>query len=263
MASRLMDRIRVHDELVRGAQWEGTGIPRSGRIGDRHGRAWMLVTLTSPAPEDEAERWDPERLSEAVDRVSKAFGDWWKATPWGQCSTVREGRKVRRDTSYAASLEIAPGGMVHVHALIYGEYVAQKRLAELWGEALEIGGPAVLDVRAVDPEDPTAGIREALKYATKGSGDRSRQAVRAAAVECAFQNVRRVRIGGRLYHVQGESLEAGSEDVEADDVHDHHEAPCESCGLLGEWEWTVRLPPKSVDLNGGWGLIGGQERAPP
>lgn len=263
ITGRLLERIKVHDEIVEDAPWEGPGDPRRGSVGDRNGRAWMLVTLTSPAPEDEARRWDPDRLSEAVARVSGAISDWWRSTPWGDWSTLLPGRRVRRDTSYAAALEIAPGGMVHVHALVYGEFVPQEELARRWGEALGMDGPAVVDVRAVQESDPTSGLREALKYATKGDGSRGRQAVRAAAVECALQNVRRVRIGGRLYHISDESTDPGSDDVQEEDVHDHHEAACESCGLLGEWEWTVRVPSKAVEMNGGWGLVGGQERAPP
>ncbi len=215
------------------------------------------MTLTCPALSDEETRFEPEALREAVRRVRKALMPWWRSTPWGRQARDAGSRskRVRRDTSLVYAIEIAPSGMVHIHLLVYGEYVPQDELARSWGEALGLDGPAVVDIRAVDPDDPTHGIREALKYATKAEGTRQEQAARAAAVEYAFYSVHRVGIAGALRKIQGRSREPDSEDVQPDDLHDEFEAPCEACGALGSWEWERITSHRAVEANGGWGLV--------
>lgn len=211
-------------------------------------------------------RFKPENLQAAVKRVRKAVGPWWRRTPWGRQVTNPDSRtkRVRKDTSLAYALEIAPGGMVHVHALVYGEYVAQAELARAWGKALGMNGPAVVHIRSVDPEDPTRGIREALKCATKGQGKRGEQAARAAAVEYAFAHVHRVAISGALRGIRCRSVDPDAEDVQAEDVHDECEAACEACGALGSWVWERIVSHKMVEMNDGWGVVlPRSERSPP
>ena len=149
--------------------------------------------------------------------------------------------------------------MVHVHMLVFGEYVPQEVLAEEWGRATGQDGPGIVDVRSVNPRDIAGGIREVLKYATKGEGTQRVQARRAAAVEYAMANTKRISILGALRTIKGRSEEADSEDIQADDLHNRAEAACEWCGTLGEWKWVGQDSTRTVASNGGWGLL----RAPP
>jgi len=158
-----------------------------------------------------------------------------------------------------AAIQVAPGGMVHVHMLTCGEYVPQQILAEEWGRATGQDGPGIVDVRSVNPRDIAGGIREVLKYATKGEGAGRVQASRAAAVEYAMANTKRISILGALRRIKGRSKEADAEDVQASDLHDHAEAACEACGPLGEWRWVGVESQGTVARNGSWGLL----RAPP
>lgn len=215
-----------------------------------------MVTLTSPAPGSETDRFHPDALANSVQRVRKAIGRWWRATEWGRQvrDTGSRRKRARRDTSYIATVEVAPGGMVHAHLLVYGEYIGQSELAAAWADCLQLD-EVIVDVRRVNPEDPARGIREALKYATKGEGARERQVARAAAVERAFAGVRRVSIAGALRKVRGRSENSNGEDVKPEDVHDETDAACEGCGTAGEWSWKGVRPHIAVAINGGWGAV--------
>ena len=261
IAGRLNERIQVHDLVMESEPWDGPGESPRTTYGDRHGRSWKLLTLTQPALPDEAARFHPATLRKAVRTVREAAPRFWRCTPWGR--QVRDpgkrAKRVRRDTSAVTATEIASGGMVHMHVLVYGEYVPQEILAEEWGKAIGLGRPAVVDIRSVRAGDVAGGIREVLKYATKGDGTGRVQAERAAAVEYAMANTKRVTILGALRKIQGRSEETDAEDIQADDLHDHAEAACEACGLIGGWRWGGRAPESAVAANGGWGLF----RAPP
>lgn len=261
MAERITERIKVHSLVMESEPWDGPGEPPRTTFGDRHGRSWKMLTLTTPALEDLEARFDPGTLRSAVRRVRDAFPRFWRRTPWG-CQVrdpASRKKRVRRDTSAVTAIEVAPGGMVHMHVLVYGEYVPRALLAEVWGGVLGLDGPAVVDIRSVDFHDPTRGIREALKYATKGEGSRRDQARKAAAVEYALANTKRISVLGALREIQGRSESADSEDVRAEDLHDDHDASCEACGLLGQWKWVSNMGAAAVTAVGGWGLL----RAPP
>ena len=82
----------------------------------------------------------------------------------------------------------------------------EKTLAEEWGRAVGLDGPAVAHVEAVNPRNVAGGIHEVLKYATKGEGTGRDQAKRAAAVEYAMANTKRVTILGALRSIKGRSV---------------------------------------------------------
>ena len=256
-AVRIGERIQIHDRLVESGRWEGPGDPSRGAWGDGYSRAWKLLTLTTPATEDPAARLEPDILLQCIRIAREAFPGFWRSTPWGR--QVRDpntrSKRVRRDTSAVTALEVAPGGMVHVHALIYSEFSPQAFLADKWGKKLGLEEPAVVDIRSVDVADVAGGIREALKYATKGAGTRRDQVMRAAAVEYALANTKRVSILGALRRIKGRSTDVGSEDARPEDLHADHEASCEECGSLGRWSWSGLRPPAAVTTNEGWGLV--------
>jgi len=253
VAGRLLERIRAHDVVMESQPWDGTGLAQR--------RSWRLVTLTSPAPSDVEVRWDPTALRDAVKSVGDALARWWRMTPWGrQVRDQSRSKRARADTSAVGAQEIAPGGMVHWHVMVYGEFVPQDTLAAAWASALGVPA-AIVDVRTIRG-DISDGIREALKYATKGTGED--QVARASAVEYALHNVKRIRTYGALRGILGRSPEP-DDDGTSEDVHDHHEAACEACGLVGEWRWTrSRAGNELVARNQGWGRVQPSlSRAPP
>lgn len=260
LADSISRRFRQHDLSVAWKPWDGPGLPSGNRHGDRCGRGWKLVTLTTPAEGDASKRFQPHSLRRGVQTVRRAIGSWWRSTPWGRQvrSPGSRRKRVRRDTSYVAALEVAPGGMVHAHLLVYGEYLPQTELATTWGAAVGLSSTPVVDIRAVDPGDPTQGLREALKYATKGEGRRERQVQAAAAVECAFQGVRRVSLAGAIRRIR--DLErASSDEVDAKSLSTETAGGCSGCGGAGDWSWKGVRPHVAVSVNGGWGEV----RPPP
>lgn len=258
VADRIGARVAVHDLEIEAEPWDGPG--------RRQLRSWRMLTLTRPAPANVAERFDPDELHAAVRSVRESFRTFWRSTAWGRRPRDPETgrRRVRRDTSYVFALEVAPGGMVHVHALVYGEYVAQAKLQAAWSRALG-EARAIVHVRTAD--DPAGGVdalREVLKYATKGEKGTRVQAERAAAVECALRNTKRITIGGALRKVRIDPEDGETDDIRPEDVHDRAEAACEGCGLIGEWKWIGTATAVTVERNQGYGIMRtGPPAAPP
>jgi hypothetical protein len=248
VTDRVAARVAVHDLAMEAEPWDGAGAAQR--------RSWRLVTLTSRAPARD-QRFSVRALARNVRGVRRAFGHWWRLTPWGRQlrSDGSRRKRSRRDTSYVLALEVAPGGMVHVHALIYGEYVAQRSLAAAWSAVL--GERAILDVRTVRGAGVAGALREVLKYASKGEKGH-RQVEHAAAVELALRGVRRVELGGALRWVQLSDSSGDSEDVREADLHDSHVAACQVCGVIGEWRWVAIVSAASVEENGGFGTWRGR-----
>jgi hypothetical protein len=144
--------------------------------------------------------------------------------------------------------------MVHVHVLVFGEYVPQWQLQAAWGTALGVAAP-VVDVRRITGPDGVAGaLREVLKYATKGERGTRTQPTHAAAVELAFRRVRRVELGGALRGVKLPDSNGDSEDVKPEDLHNDQAAACEVCGTVGEWAWLGIVSATVVQMNAGFGV---------
>ena len=248
IVDRIAARVAVHDVLMLGEPWDGQGSEQQ--------RSWRLVTLTTRADADVEARFTPLTLRRQVRRVRKAFPRLWRSLDWGR--QVRDSdtrrKRSRRDTSYVFALEVSPQGMVHVHALVYGEYIPQGKLEAAWGAAVR--EHARVDVRTVsDPEGVAGALREVLKYATKGEKGSRSQPERAAAVELAFRNVHRVGLGGAVRRVKLTELDGATEDVRGADLHNERALSCESCGVVGEWTWVGMVSRGIVAENGGFGLL--------
>lgn len=257
ISDRITARTAVHDVVMENEPWDG--------LGRRQKRSWRHVVLTSPAPLDLPSRFEPTVLRSNVHRVRKAVPRFWRMTPWGkQRRDDQTGRKrSRRDTSYIAGEEIAPGGMVHVHLLIYGEFVLQKRLQELWSRAL--GEQAFIWATAIrgGAQGIARALREVLKYATKGEKGIRASAERAAAVEVAFRNIKRLSIGGALRKIRIADCEGRSEDAKPEDLHASRQMQCCVCGERGSWLWGGRVAAEIVEHNGGYGPVVGEAQALP
>lgn len=250
IAERTARRVTVHDLTMEAEPWDG-------HTPYRQSRRWRHITLTTPADHDLEVRFEPVALARLIRAIREATSRFWRKTPYGtqKRDSATRRKRARRDTSYIAGIEVAPGGMVHVHMLVYGEYVPQALLQRLWGEAL--GQPAFVFVQAVKGSDGIdAAIRETLKYATKGERDVRTQARHAAAVEIAFWNVKRLSVGGALRRVRVDDQPAGGDDGLPEDVHSSHELACGACGAVGSWQWGGVVAPAAVLENGGYGVVG-------
>lgn len=204
-----------------------------------------------------------EDIRSQLKQSGSLLADWWRAVEWGR--QVRDGvtgkKRSRTDTSCVWGLEVAPGGMVHFHLLVYGEFVAQPELLRAWRRVLsragvtdeKDGGVRVEGLRGENGVRDS--IREVLKYATKGAqkdGESSMPtALQAGVVEVAFQNIRRTGIKGALRKfAEPEIL-----DTHIEDLHNDHLMSCEACGNIGEWTWGAIVSRELVRRNHGFGLL--------
>ncbi len=250
ICDRIAARVSVHDLIMEGEPWDGPGASKQRR-------SWRHVVLTSKTPLTTNEKFDPALLRDRVLRVRQAASKFWRNTAWGAQVRDREtGRKrSRRDTSYVLGQEIAPGGMVHIHLLVYGEYIPQAVLQGAWSSAL--GQRAIVYVTTVDGNGGVAKVtREALKYATKGEKGTRDEARHAAAVEVAFRRVKRLSIGGALRTIKIDDATATTDDAKPEDLTDDRRLVCESCGSVGRWIREGWISPKVVVANGGYGPYG-------
>jgi len=248
ISERVAARVAVHDLLMEVEPWDGFGAKQT--------RSWRHVVLTSRALQDREARFDPDVLRLRVLRVRRAASKFWRSTPWGQQKrgTGQRGKRSRRDTSYVLGQEVAPGGMVHIHMLIFGEFLPQRIIQALWSQAL--GEEALIWVSTVrDSGGIAKAIREALKYTTKGEKGSRDQTRHAAAVEIAFRNVKRVSVGGALRQIQIDDNEGPGDDGKAADLHDDKKLACICCGSLGPWGWGGKVTPERVAANGGFGFL--------
>lgn len=249
--ARIANRVAIATESRRIADlWDGKGPRREKR--------WKLFTGTSRAG-DVAARFDHDVLLASIRAVRGAWGPFWRSTPWGARVRVavewttahgvetRYSRRARRDTAAIMGLEVAPGGMVHLHAAIYGEYVPTDALRALWSAAL--GSSAFVKIRAMEaatPADFEKALREVLKYVTKwdkAPGGRER---RAAAIEYAMRGVRRIDMAGCIRAMPGVDA-----DLRADVAGD----ACTGCGRADAWSWSSIWAPDKVQANGGFGRV--------
>lgn len=248
VSNRVASRVALHDAAMESVPWDGPG--RSQR------RSWRHVTLTARAEPDVDCRFDPPTLRRQVRRVRTAFSRFWRETDWGRQTRDPDcpRKRARRDTSYICAVEISPRGMVHIHALVYGEFISQKELERAWSQALH--ERARVHVRTIDgPNGVRDAIREVVKYATKGESGIRTQAERAAAVELAFRNVKRVTLGGTIRRVKVVADDDRTVDASERDLVREHALSCEVCGVVGEWDWAGRRSPETVQANGGFGLL--------
>ncbi len=250
IADRIAARVAVHDLIMDAEPWDGSGKARR--------RSWRMVTLTMRAEASPEDRFNPISLRRNVRRVRRAWSPFWRSLSWGRQVRADDTRKKRsrKDTSYIFAQEVSPQGMVHIHALVYGEFIQQAVLEGAWSKALK--EKARVDVRAVKSfSDMSGALQEVLKYATKGEKHSRDQAVHAAAVEIAFRNVHRVALGGAVRSVTILDSAAATEDVRAEDLHNTHKMACEGCGVVGEWKWVGRVRSEVVIENGGFGMLHG------
>lgn len=234
-------------------QWDGDG--------KREPKTWKLFTATMQTPGDygSPERFQTATLKQRLRLVRGAWGPFWRALPWGKKIAVardkvdtdtgevigtRRSLIARRDTMFAMGLEVAPGGMVHLHAAVYAEFLPWQVLRAEWRRALGVeGNIKVKQMRADSADDFRAALREVLKYVSKG--DKSpRRAEWAANIECAMFRVRRVEVGGAL---------RAKVDVGAREVTYAGAKACDNCGTRERWKWAGLRASEYVVRNGGFG----------
>lgn len=249
--ARLANRVKIATESRRIADlWDGKGKSREKR--------WKLFTGTSRAG-DAGSRFEHDVLLGRIRAVRAAWGPFWRSTSWGARVRVpvewttatgtvtRYSRRARRDTAAIMGLEVAPGGMVHLHAAIYGEYVPTNDLQALWSAAL--GESAFVKIRAMRAEsagDFEKALREVLKYVTKWDKAPGGREQRAAAIEYAMRGIRRVEMVGCIRAMPG---------VDAALAADVAGEACTGCGRADGWSWSSIWAPEKVRANGGFGRV--------
>lgn len=271
ISARIANRITAHDAEVGTRAWDGAPTRRPahwacpvhrGRCKCWQDRKWRFVTLTR-RPADLLNRWNADDIRVQLRQAGALLAEWWRTVEWGrQVRDALTGKKrSRTDTSCVWGLEVAPGGMVHFHLLVYGEYLAQVELHRAWRQVLSRSGVTDLKDGGVRVEALRGdsgvrdSIREVLKYATKGTqkeGESSMPtALQAGVVEVAFQNVRRTGIKGALRKF----AEPDVLDTHIEDLHNDHVMCCEACGVIGEWNWGAIVSRDFVHKNRGYGLL--------
>ena len=260
VVARIGERILEHDRLIPDSAWDGPGKPLQ--------RGWKLLTLTLRADGDVDARFEPDLLQRQMRTMSALYRQFWRGTVWGRQlrDPWSKRKRARRDTSYIVAFEVSPEGVPHLHALVFGEFILQAQLSVLWQELT--GTSYIVDIRAVRGAVALA-LREVLKYATKGEKGDLRQTQHAAAVEYAFKNVHRVRLGGAIRTIRtGDAYEDVSPQelstqVPSADGDEISPAACEACGAVGDWRYLGFVGPDAVAENGGFGLLRAWRRRPP
>ena len=246
VSERLLARIAVHDIIMQNEPWRGQG--------PKQERRWRHVIMTTRADADRERRFDPGTLRENALQVRHAVSKFWRLTPWGRQVRDASGRRRSRpDTSYIVGQEIAPGGMVHVHMLVYGEFVRQDDLQHWWSDT--IGETAFVWVRGVSMAEISKTIRYVLKYVTKGEKEDRDSARHAAAIELALRNIKRLSYGGAVRSVKIDPSDETDDDGRPEDLHDQTRLTCFSCGQVGNWIWDGIVRPDVIQRNGGYGLL--------
>jgi hypothetical protein len=230
-----------------GQRFEGPGAPQ--RCG------YKLLTLTMRTRYRRQERFKMDGLLTQTSAVRGHFRRFWRKTPWGRQirDRITRRKRSRRDTGFILALEIGPSGNIHLHVLVFGEYVPQAFLQSLWSEI--VGELAIVHVEAA--RDRAGALRYVLKYLLKGSGSTKPRPQDAAAVECALQGVRRVEIGG-AFRMAAAKWSASQEDVSAAELMEAERGACGSCGTIGWWSWMGRVNRGEVARLGGFGFTGYQ-----
>lgn len=253
---RVAKRVAIFELTMEGQGWEGPGAPQR--------RGFKLLTLTVRSRPERAERFDPRLLRARVRTMRGLFRQFWRRTAWGRQvrDPITSCKRSRRDTGYVLALEVGPGGNIHFHVLVHGEYAPQQALQGLWSRV--VGDLAIVHVEAVrGPGLMRGALGYVVKYVLKGANGGRARPQHAAAVEYALRGVRRVEIGGALRSVSATGSTAPEgEDVRVADM-ERPTGACEGCGAVGQWSWDGRLAPSEVALGGGFGLLDVQEADAP
>lgn len=241
---KLMARLTWALEVKRIRElWEGPGWPAP--------KVLQMLTLTQQTPfaYGDGRRFHFPALRKAIRRARDGWSASWRMMPWGQRIKDRSpsgqlGTRLRRDIAWAMGVEVAPGGMVHVHAAVLGERVREEDVRKPWEQS--IGRRGFVRVSPVKEDAGTLrkAFAETLKYVSKGEKG-PRRYDRAAVMELAFRGTRRVEMGG-AFRTRGELL--GPRDIMYQGAN-----PC-PCGTGSPLDWVGVIAPPLVAANGGYGI---------
>lgn len=246
---------------------------------------WKFLTLTTRAPAVASRRFNPRYAREQLLHVRKAFGKFWRSSPWGKAvrlklsqpervtkwgewkpASSRATTRARRDTAFVMGLETAPGGMVHLHLAVYGEFVHWTLLKALWARALGYtakvdpysktqrlpGDVKVKRLKGDTPAQLQASLREVLKYSTKGEGRSAADRVqRAALLEYAYRGIRRVEFGGFLRQLP----ELTRQELTTSTQKECSTADCAPAPGESRWIWRGMHSVALTAANGGFGPL--------
>jgi hypothetical protein len=225
--------------------WDYDGKPQT--------KSWRLITPTQQTAHARGDdrRFHPRELRRSILRVRRSWGPFWRSLSWGRPRRVKHPEtgkptmRARRDTMFAMGIEVAPGGLVHAHAAVYGEYLPGPAVTASWEKFIDRRGRVGMErLRMATPDEFRKSLHEVLKYVSKGEPN-ARQSERAAMIELAMRGIRRVEMGGALRKIS----------VSSKDIITTTAPPCVECGTVqGKWRWGGLRAPEYVTENGGFGV---------
>lgn len=169
-------------------------------LNDRKRGMFRFITLTSRNPYDGG---DIGRLEKQLKQAGKAIYKLWRNVL----------SKAGPNAGALAGIEVAPGGMVHVHVLHFGDYVNFKGVQKTWHRLMGAFWIKIAKVRGNDRE----ALHEALAECTKYLCDPRKAGPKMAAH--ANKASRRLR----CYRTYGTLFELGAREMDA------HHLTCPAC----------------------------------
>jgi len=150
----------------------------------------------------------------------------------GAITTVWRSRLKVAGAGMIIGLEVAPGGMVHVHCLYLGPWVDKGDLVSYWKAKT---GAYIVDIKMVKPGESMRGaVREVTKYVTKGLA--SGEPDLAVWALMALKGKRRIREYGTFLGLQSDP------DAETKPLR------CPCCGYEGPLDQGRALTPEQAEL---------------
>jgi len=182
----------------------GAAVETLHNLNDRKAGKFRFITLTSRNPYDGG---DISRLEKQLKQAGKAIYKLWRNVL----------SKAGPNAGALAGIEVAPGGMVHIHVLHFGDYVNFKGVQKTW---LRLMGAFWIKIEGIRGNDRET-LHKALAECTKYLCDPRKAGPKMAAH--ANKASRRLR----CYRSYGSLFQLGARDM------DPHYMTCPACEYEG------------------------------
>ena len=238
-----------------------TDLRRARAMAARRDWGWRLVTISPPWRPWESSEFSPARIRARVRDVRERWARVWA---WGGMRGEGErlsdlNHEQRAAVSHGLAfahvhVECSARGHVHLHALVFGPWWAQKTLARVAG--------CMVDVRAIVDR---GGVIEAAKYSLKTpsargawvGGERQRSPHPELAARWIV-GTRNLRLSEAYGVARGAMAAAEACDAPADEHEDLSLSTCSRCGGTDLTEWReVRTVDLARALGPAWRLRDG------
>ena len=136
------------------------------------GQSWTMITITVPRTRGT----NVQRLKRDFNTVQNAF----RKAVWPALKEIGFERA-------RTNAEVAPGGMVHLHAIAYGPFIPKMWLEEMRRRVVELGCGPQFNLQRL--KKGKGGLKEVCKYVTKGVAVRDRLGEQTHPLLCAMIEV--------------------------------------------------------------------------